>query len=38
MPLAISCGLDQSVVAMGQAIVAARHIDKHWELPLDGEV
>lgn len=30
-------GLDQIVVGMGQAAVAATHIHNHCELPLDGE-
>ncbi|MDB5412636.1 MAG: pyridine nucleotide-disulfide oxidoreductase [Rubritepida sp.] len=31
-------GLDQIVVGMGQAAIAATHIHNHCELPLDGEV
>lgn len=30
-------GLDQIVVGMGQAAIAATHIHNHCELPLDGE-
>ncbi|MDB5380170.1 MAG: pyridine nucleotide-disulfide oxidoreductase [Rubritepida sp.] len=31
-------GLDQIIVGMGQAAIAATHIHNHCELPLDGEV